>query len=124
MTENRRLGIFAKYWEPGKVKTRLAAELGTQSASEIYRIFVRTLVARFRQCADSRVLCFTPEEQADFDDGWIAICLATLRLDGFVSLDAGDDGEPDEHGLGRDRQQGDHKDEDGCRDPSDKGGDR
>jgi len=34
----------------------------------------------------------TPEEQADFDDGWIAICLAVLRRDGFVSLDAGDAG--------------------------------
>ena len=34
----------------------------------------------------------TPEEQADFDDGWAAICLAVLRLDGFVSLDAGKDG--------------------------------
>ena len=33
----------------------------------------------------------TPEEQADFEDGWIAICLATLRLDGFVSLTAGDE---------------------------------
>lgn len=32
----------------------------------------------------------TPEEKADFEDGWIAICLATLRLDGFVSLTAGD----------------------------------
>ena len=32
----------------------------------------------------------TPAERADFDDGWIAICLATLRLDGFVSLTAGD----------------------------------
>jgi hypothetical protein len=31
----------------------------------------------------------TPDEKADFDDGWIAICLATLRLDGFVSLTAG-----------------------------------
>jgi hypothetical protein len=31
----------------------------------------------------------TPEEKADFEDGWIAVCLATLRLDGFVSLDAG-----------------------------------
>ena len=31
----------------------------------------------------------TPEEKADFEDGWIAICLATLRLDGFVSLTAG-----------------------------------
>jgi len=34
----------------------------------------------------------TAEEQADFDDGWMAICLAVLRLDGFVSLDAGKDG--------------------------------
>jgi len=33
-----------------------------------------------------------PAEQADFDDGWAAICLATLRLDGFVSLTAGDEG--------------------------------
>ena len=32
----------------------------------------------------------TPEEEADFNDGWIAICLATLRLDGFVSLTADD----------------------------------
>jgi hypothetical protein len=31
-----------------------------------------------------------PEEQADFDDGWMAVCLAVLRLDGFVSLTAGD----------------------------------
>ena len=33
----------------------------------------------------------TLEEKADFEDGWIAICLATLRLDGFVSLTAGDE---------------------------------
>ncbi len=29
-------------------------------------------------------------ERADFDDGWGAVCLAVLRRDGFVSLDAGD----------------------------------
>ncbi|MDA1055067.1 MAG: TIGR04282 family arsenosugar biosynthesis glycosyltransferase [Planctomycetota bacterium] len=57
-------GIFAKYWEPSRVKTRLAATLGSESASEIYRHFVSTLVERFRRCADSRVLCFTPEERA------------------------------------------------------------
>lgn len=58
-------GIFAKYWEPGKVKTRLAGTLGRESASQIYHHFVSTLVARFRECADSRVLYFTPQEQAD-----------------------------------------------------------
>ena len=34
----------------------------------------------------------TPEEKADVKDGWAAICLGTLRLDGFVSLDAADSG--------------------------------
>ncbi len=58
------LGIFAKYWEPGQVKTRLAAKLGGAAASEVYRHFVTTLVKRFRRCADSRVLCFTPAERA------------------------------------------------------------
>lgn len=58
-------GIFAKYWEPGKVKTRLAATLGREPASQIYHHFVSTLVARFRGCADSRVLCFTPQEHAN-----------------------------------------------------------
>ena len=31
----------------------------------------------------------TPEEKADFEDGCSAVCLAKLRLDGFVSLEAG-----------------------------------
>lgn len=57
-------GMFAKYWEPGQVKTRLAAALGGEPASQIYRHFVTTLVTRFRGCADTRVLCFTPQEQA------------------------------------------------------------
>ncbi|MBC8351396.1 MAG: TIGR04282 family arsenosugar biosynthesis glycosyltransferase [Planctomycetes bacterium] len=57
--------MFAKYWELGEVKTRLAATLGNDSASEIYRSFVSTLVQRFSHRADRRVLCFTPEEHAD-----------------------------------------------------------
>lgn len=32
----------------------------------------------------------TADERADLADGWSAICLAVLRRDGFVSLDAGD----------------------------------
>jgi len=32
----------------------------------------------------------TTEEKADLKDGWSAICLAVLRLDGFISLDARD----------------------------------
>ena len=33
----------------------------------------------------------TAEQRADFKEGWGAICLAVLRRDGFVSLDAGAD---------------------------------
>jgi len=32
------------------------------------------------------------EERADRDDGWGAVCLAVLRRDGFISLDAEEDG--------------------------------
>jgi len=62
------LGIFAKYWEPGRVKTRLAATLGNELASQIYQHFLTTLLERFRQCGDRRTLVFTPEtERAAFE---------------------------------------------------------
>lgn len=57
-------GIFAKYWQPGEVKTRLAASLGNEAASDIYRWFVSTLVQRFGTCADRRTLCFSPPAHA------------------------------------------------------------
>lgn len=34
----------------------------------------------------------SPEQLADYRDGWMAICLAVLRRDGFISLDAGAQG--------------------------------
>lgn len=39
-----RLGLFAKFWEPGKVKTRLAESLGNAVAAEVYRAFVEHLM--------------------------------------------------------------------------------
>jgi hypothetical protein len=35
----------------------------------------------------------TDDERADIKDGWGAICMASLRRDGFISLDAADGGE-------------------------------
>ena len=55
------LGIFAKYWEPGRVKTRLAATLGNELASQIYQHFLTASLERFRLCGDQRTLVFTPE---------------------------------------------------------------
>ncbi len=61
------LGIFAKFWQPGRVKTRLAAHLGEVAASELYRAFLEASLSRFSQFADRRTLVYTPlDRQREF----------------------------------------------------------
>ena len=57
------LGMFAKYWEPGQVKTRLATALGEQRAARVYQVFVETLIHRLAEVADRRALAFTPADR-------------------------------------------------------------
>ncbi len=65
--EKSELGVFAKFWQPGAVKTRLAASVGNERAAEIYHEFLTTTLARFGHLADRRVIGFTPaERQAEF----------------------------------------------------------
>lgn len=59
------LGIFAKHWAPGKVKTRLAAAIGPAAASDVYRRFLETLVARFGELAARRTLAYAPPEACE-----------------------------------------------------------
>jgi rSAM/selenodomain-associated transferase 1 len=54
------LGLFVKHPVPGRVKTRLSAELGAGRTAAIYAAFVADLVERFRDVAERRVLCFAP----------------------------------------------------------------
>lgn len=54
------LGLFAKYWEPGRVKTRLAAGVGFHRACRVYFAFVRHLLDVFQEVADSRSVVFAP----------------------------------------------------------------
>ena len=62
------LGLFAKYWQPGKVKTRLAASLGEEEAANAYQQFVVTLLRRFADYGNERWLAFDPPEHAqEFD---------------------------------------------------------
>ena len=63
------LGLFAKHWQPGHVKTRLAAGVGFERAAAIYRQFVRALLARLTPLAapplaEDRMLAFTPRQHA------------------------------------------------------------
>jgi len=57
------LGLFAKYWQPGKVKTRLAASIGLQRAADTYQQFVKTLIERLSDCQAEKWLAFTPAER-------------------------------------------------------------
>ena len=57
------LGMFAKYWEPGQVKTRLAATLGEQPSARVYQVFVETLIHRLADVADHRILAFAPPDR-------------------------------------------------------------
>ena len=65
------LGIFAKLPEAGQTKTRLAASIGDQSATELYAAFVEDLLARCGQRSETLVVAITPDNAATkawFDD--------------------------------------------------------
>ncbi len=69
------LGIFAKYWQRGAVKTRLAATFGADQAAEVYRAFLTTEVERLAELADRQVLAVSPASTVSafrevFPDGW------------------------------------------------------
>lgn len=61
------LGLFAKYWRPGEVKTRLAQAVGAEAAAQFHRLCVETTVARLVEVQADRVLVYSPAEmQAAF----------------------------------------------------------
>ncbi|MCA9271072.1 MAG: TIGR04282 family arsenosugar biosynthesis glycosyltransferase [Planctomycetales bacterium] len=59
----RHLGLFAKYWQPGNVKTRLARSIGPEAAAKIYRAFVATLLTRLHSLADEQAIWVWPPER-------------------------------------------------------------
>lgn len=63
----KQLGIFAKYWEPGRVKTRLAESIGEQAASRLHREFLASSLATFQSFPAERVLAYwPPDKQPEF----------------------------------------------------------
>jgi rSAM/selenodomain-associated transferase 1 len=69
------LGMFAKYWLPGQVKTRLGKAVGMAAAAELHRHFVLQLAADLATSAATRsVVVAPPEQQPAFADalpaGW------------------------------------------------------
>jgi len=65
----KQLGVFAKYWAPGAVKTRLAAAIGESAAASFHEASVRTLLSRLCRTAERRVLGFAPaNREQDFTE--------------------------------------------------------
>lgn len=64
----RHFGVFARYWQPGACKTRLASAIGAAAASQLAREFLRLTLRQFHAAADRHELVFTPpDRRQDFE---------------------------------------------------------
>jgi hypothetical protein len=80
-------------WEPPGFDPRIGESKFPTWRAENYKLAVFPYEGLYRLWPNGHIRNqkdLTPAEKADFDDGWIAVCLAVLRRDGFVSLTAGD----------------------------------
>jgi len=70
------LGVFAKYWEPGQVKTRLAKTIGNEAAAKIHFCLLEYLLNRLCERNDRaerkrqntlvrQILCVSPARNGD-----------------------------------------------------------
>ena len=57
--------MFAKFWAPGEAKTRLAADIGSEQAAQLHKVFVQTLLERFGRTADRRTIVYAPANRAE-----------------------------------------------------------
>ena len=87
-TVRRAIMIFVKYPEPGKVKTRLAATLGGETAAKIYRQLVAAVLALV-PAEEVLIVMFDPPEKRGPVEAWLRDSLAGRRVD-FVAQAAGD----------------------------------
>lgn len=63
--------IFVKYPQAGFVKTRLAKEIGKKNASELYRLFVETILSRIKDKNFTRVIFYSPISKRNEIRRWL-----------------------------------------------------
>lgn len=77
--------IFARYPEPGKVKTRLARTLGPQAAAQLYKLVAETLVSRLKvgqKAWDKTIVFYDPPGKAESMRDWLGEGLSYLPQEG------------------------------------------
>lgn len=57
------LGLMAKYWDSGKVKTRLGMTIGMGAAAQIHQLFVKQICVALAECGQRRFVCLAPDHQ-------------------------------------------------------------
>jgi rSAM/selenodomain-associated transferase 1 len=57
------LGLFAKFWQPGLVKTRLAASIGDEKSCDLYFAFLNHLINKLSDIGTDRRLVYSPPER-------------------------------------------------------------
>lgn len=67
----RQLLVFLKYPTPGRVKTRLAAELGDDAAATIYRASTELTLLRLDYFRQSGVICVDPPNAVEKTKHWL-----------------------------------------------------
>lgn len=63
--------FFVKYPEPGHVKTRLAACIGAEVATELYRAFIIDILSTLKIGGLPFHICFYPEEKKQLIINWL-----------------------------------------------------
>jgi len=74
--------FFVKYPLQGKIKTRLAAELGDQAVIELYKNFVLDTLSTIRQLNVPFRICFHPESARDKMKEWLGEQYAYMAQEG------------------------------------------
>jgi uncharacterized protein len=76
--ENNKLLVFAKLPEPGKVKTRLAEDLGDVRAAEIYSYIARDIISRVSKSSTyETVIYYDPPDKKNDVAIWLKDCAQT-----------------------------------------------
>lgn len=87
------LAVFLKFPEPGKVKTRLAADVGEDRAAEIYRSLVAETLGHLPWELLEVWLCYDPPGKAAEVQAWLTPVIPQHAAVRFVPQAAGDLGE-------------------------------
>ena len=82
MDNDERLLIFAKFPEKGAVKTRLGRKTGEETALDLYRCFVRDVIALSRKAGYAPLIFFHPPDAREAMMEWLGGCLAYEAQEG------------------------------------------